>query len=270
MSIRKLHARRCALTLVVIISTYGYSGRPQDAPPTPETPRTIRIVAYNIRHGRGMDDTVDLQRAAAVLTRLQPDLVALQEVDNGVARTAVVDQARTLGRLTGMQAVFGKFMDYQGGQYGMAILSKHPIVSSTNHMLPPGEEPRSALAARIRLAGSDRVVVLVGIHFYRTEAERSAQAVRLLQLLDHETAPVILAGDFNSTPDSDVMQVFADPWTIPDKGEDHYTFPATAPGREIDFILYRPDDAFRVIESRVVAETLASDHRPILLVLEMR
>src|SRR5690606_41483172 len=85
---------------------------------------TWRIVSYNIRHGRGADNEVDLERTAAVLRRLDPDVVALQEVDQGVARSGGEDQAARLGELLGMHHAFGAFMDYQGGHYGMAILSQ--------------------------------------------------------------------------------------------------------------------------------------------------
>lgn len=233
-----------------------------------ETPKTLRILAYNIHHGAGLDGVLDLQRIADVITRAAPDVVALQEVDSTVARTNGVDQATALAELTGMQAVFGHFMDYQGGRYGMALLSKLPITESTNHRLPDGEEPRSALAIRFRLPNTDDEILVVGIHFYRSEEERLAQVHHVLEIFGHETAPVILAGDFNSTPGSSVMNLAGEQWSFPDKAADGFTFPANEPEREIDFVGYRPGDRFRVVESRVVAESVASDHRPVLLTLE--
>ena len=64
--------------------------------------------------------------------------------------------------------MFGPFMVYDGGRYGMAILSRLPVVSSNNLVIPPGEELRSALTPRVRLASGSEVVV-VGIHLYATE-----------------------------------------------------------------------------------------------------
>ncbi|HUG27420.1 MAG TPA: endonuclease/exonuclease/phosphatase family protein, partial [Gemmatimonadales bacterium] len=105
---------------------------------TPPDPVTLRVVSYNIRHGRGMDGEVNLERTAAVLRQLTPDIVALQEVDNRVTRSGGEDQAAVLGGLLGMEHAFGSFMDYQGGQYGMAILSRHPIVRVDPVRLPEG------------------------------------------------------------------------------------------------------------------------------------
>lgn len=230
---------------------------------------TLRILAYNIHHGAGNDEVLDLERIAALIRSLEPDLVALQEIDNGTERTERVNQAAELGRMTGLGSVFGPFMDYQGGQYGMALLSDLPFVNPTNHQLPEGPEPRTSLVLHVQLPGGGELL-FAGIHFYRSDEERMAQARRLLHLLENETVPVILAGDFNSTPDSEVMALIGESFTVPSKGEDHLTFRSDRPDREIDFIVYRPGERFRVIESRVIDEPVASDHRPVLLVLEVR
>ena len=223
----------------------------------------LRVMSYNIKHGRGMDDVVDLERAAAVIRRVRPDVVTLQEVDVGCLRSGSVDEAQRLGALSGMHAVFGRFMDYDGGEYGMALLSRHPILSWTNHILPPGEEPRSAVAARIRLPDGGPEVVVVGIHFYRTEEERLAQARALARILADETAPVVLAGDFNSQPDSPVMRFLEETWTNVPKGSDRFTFPSNGPDIEIDHILVRPASRFDVLRLEVLDEPVVSDHRPL-------
>ena len=138
-------------------------------------PDTIRVLAYNIHHGEGMDSVLDLARIAALIRDADPDLVALQEVDSVVERTERTDQAAELGRLTGMEYRFGSFMPYQGGAYGMAVLSRWPIEEETNWRLSDGAEPRTALGVRVRTE-SDQTLVLVGIHFYRSPEEWLAQA----------------------------------------------------------------------------------------------
>ncbi len=105
-------------------------------------PTTLRILAYNIHHGAGNDEVLDLERIAELIRSLDPDLVALQEIDNRTERTGGVAQAARLGQLTGMGSAFGKFMDYQGGEYGMAVLSRLDYEKPTNHVLPAGPEPR--------------------------------------------------------------------------------------------------------------------------------
>jgi len=235
--------------------------------PSPKTD-TLRILAYNTHHGEGMDEVLNLGRIGELISELDPDLVTLQEIDNQVERTASVDQAGAYGALTDMEPLFGDFMDFQGGQYGMALLSRLPILDWTNYRLPPGEEPRSALTARLQIPGSEREVVIAGIHFYRTEEERLAQAQSLMEALEDEEGLVILAGDFNSTLGSPVMELLETVWAVAHKDGSPFTFPADGPAREIDFVLVRPKGGFRVLEHRVLDEEVASDHRPIFLVLE--
>ena len=228
----------------------------------------LRVMTYNIKHGHGNDGVLDLERAAAVIEAADPDVVALQEVDQGCARSGGVDQAAWLGERLGMASAFGPFMDYDGGRYGMALLSKLPVVSSRNIALPPGAEPRSALAARLRTVDGGELVV-VGVHLYATEQERLAQAQALLGELEGEAAPVILAGDFNSEPGSPVLDLFGQAWNHPDKGEDRFTFPSDGARREIDYILVRSRGELSVAGIDVLDEPLVSDHRPVVLELQL-
>jgi endonuclease/exonuclease/phosphatase family metal-dependent hydrolase len=247
------------------------SGPPPSGPPSPRgpAPDTIRVLAYNIHHGEGMDEVVDLERIAALIRSVDPDLVALQEVDSATTRTGGVDQAAELGRLTGLEPVFGAFMPYQGGAYGMAVLSRWPVVASRNLRLPDGAEPRTSLAVTVTSPEARRLR-FVGVHFYRTDNERLAQALRLEGHLAGDTVPTILAGDFNSTPGSEVLAHLAAGWTVVDKGADRLTFPSHGPEREIDFVLYRPAARWTVVGARLLDEPVASDHRPVLVELVLR
>lgn len=236
---------------------------------------TLRVAAYNVRHGAGMDDRVDLTRAADVLRALDADVITLQEIDRGVERTGGVDQATLLGEMLGMQAHFGDFMPYQGGAYGMAVLSRLPVVGVRNIRLPDGEEPRSALEVQVVAgdaggAGEPRVVSVVGIHLYMTPEERLAQADTLSARLEDVEHPVVLAGDFNSRRGDIVLRSLVDAgWLVLDKEGPSDTYPADVPAREIDFVMLRPGAAFEVVEHRVVDEREASDHRPLFVVLRL-
>jgi len=225
-------------------------------------------MSYNIKHGRGNDGVVDLERAAAIIEAASADVVTLQEVDERCGRSGGVDQAAWLGERLGMEPLFGPFMDYDGGRYGMAVLSRLPVVSWRNIVLPAGAEPRSALAARVR-AADGRELVVVGIHLYATEEQRLAQARTVLGAFAEERAPVILSGDFNSEPGSSVMRLFGERWTNPDKGEDRFTFSSDVPTKEIDYILVRSSGTVRVVGVDVLDEPIASDHRPLILELEV-
>jgi len=260
---------RGVLVALVPLFIAAYSGRRDSSQDAGVATDTLRVLAYNIHHGAGMDELLDLERIAALIRRVDPDLVALQEVDSVTSRTDSVDQAVELGRLTGLEPVFGRFMPYRGGAYGMALLSRWPIVESSNLRLPEGEEPRTALSALVASPKTGRRVRFVGIHFYRTEEERLAQAIRLEDLLGDDV-PTVLAGDFNSTPGSAVLAHLAQSWVIIEKGDDHLTFPSYAPEREIDFVLLRPGDRFEVIGQRLITEPVASDHRPLVVDLVVR
>jgi len=224
---------------------------------------TLRILSYNIHHGEGMDEQVDLQRIADLIRSMRPDVVALQEVDSMVDRTNRIDQASVLGKLTGLQPVFGAFMPYQGGAYGMAVLSRWHVMKSRNIRLPEGEEPRTSVTVWLRSPETGQDIVLSDIHFYRTEEERLSQAGSLERELEYEEEPVILAGDFNSEPGSAVIEMLARDFQIVEKGQDRLTFSSFDPVREIDFVMVRPEPRIEVLRHTVLDEPVASDHRPI-------
>ena len=129
--------RRAVPMVLLVVSLSGTDGSPaaasESGSPPEGTQTTLRILAYNIHHGAGNDEKLDLERIARLVHSLDPDLVALQEVDDRTERTGRVDQAAELGRLTGMAWAFGSFMDYEGGRYGMAVLSALPFAESRNH-----------------------------------------------------------------------------------------------------------------------------------------
>lgn len=255
--------RRFAV-LILLLLPFG-ACRTGYRAPTPDS-GPLRVVSYNIRHGRGVDDTVNLERTAVVLRALQPDLVGLQEVDNRVTRSGGVDEALRLGELLGMNHAFGRFMDYQGGRYGMGILSRHPIGRVIEVRLPDGNEPRVALAVEIRPPGLP-VFMAVNVHFdwVTDDGFRFAQASALTHFLDSLSMPWILLGDFNDEPGSRTLALFqqrADEARKP--ADNRFTFSSTEPVKEIDFIFGGPKGRWRMGAARVVAERVASDHRPVV------
>lgn len=227
-------------------------------------PHTLRVVAYNIKHGRGMDGKVDLNRIAEVILKLNPDLLALQEVDKFCERSGNRDLAAELGKTLKMEHRFGKFMDFQGGEYGMAILSRFPIKETYRHSLPEGAEPRCALEVQVEVNGMQSPISFIGIHNdWTNEAIRVDQIDALLTAIEGRSHPVILAGDFNGEPSDDSMQTLRKAqWTILDKGNKK-TFPSDDPQKEIDFIVTRGFSQTSV-EHDVIDERVASDHRPIV------
>ena len=93
----------------------------------PTTRPTLRVLTYNIHHGEAMDRKFDYERLANTISRLKPDVVALQEVDNQTKRASGVDQAAELGKRLKMNHVFGNALYHSDGQYGEAVLSRFPL-----------------------------------------------------------------------------------------------------------------------------------------------
>lgn len=246
------------LALLIVAGHFTARGLGQE----PDPPR-LRVLTYNIHHGRGMDGVFDYERLARIINDLQPDLVALQEVDRGVRRSHQVDQPAVLSELTSLHAAFGNALYYQGGEYGEAILSRFPLDEVRAHHLPfhPGLEPRTALAARVRPGEGLPELLFVGTHLcHQREETRTEQTTRLNTLFAEADLPVILAGDLNARPGSAPMDVLL---------EEHWV-DAIAPQSRIDYILYRRDDPWHVAEVQILDEPVASDHQPVLAVLEWR
>jgi endonuclease/exonuclease/phosphatase family metal-dependent hydrolase len=234
-------------------------------------PARVRVLTYNIHHGEGMDGRIDLARQAEVLNRAAPDLVALQEVDRATKRSGGVDQLAELARLTGLTPAFGRAIEFQGGGYGVGVLSRLPVRGLRQRLLPgsPDREPRTALTVDVDLPGGGPRVQFTATHLDqgREAADKLAQASYLAAALSHRNDQLgILAGDMNTRPETEPMQILARHWTdtFADPPPDAYG----RPRRRIDYVMVRPVQAWRVIESRYVDEPLASDHQPVLVLLE--
>ncbi len=232
--------------------------------------RTYRILSYNIYHGEGMDGKIDLPRLAKVIKSTEPDLVALQEVDHINRRTGMVDQTAALSKLTGLNGRFGRQIDFMGGQYGQAILSRFPLGESTIHILPgtPVRETRIAFEVVIRDPSGDISFVSTHLH-HNNKVFREQQATTLNDIFEKVSRPVILAGDLNANPDSKPIGILLKGWKNATTGKELYTYPSKKPKNQIDYVFVRPRDKFRLLETRVIPEDMASDHLPILAVLEL-
>jgi endonuclease/exonuclease/phosphatase family metal-dependent hydrolase len=239
---------------------------------TPTEPRQITVMTYNIHHAEGTDGKLDLERIAGVIRSADADFVALQEVDVGTKRTHGVNQARELGRLTRMRPFFSAAMPFQGGQYGNAILSRFSTPSGHWRavQLPhqPGgrREPRAAVSVAIV-----ELTEFISTHLDHTPepSDRLAQAEAINRELAREgdDTPAILAGDFNCTPDSPPMVELLKQWTLVSGGGP--SIPSSQPSKSIDHVLVRPAERWRVVSSRVIDEPVASDHRPVVVTLEL-
>jgi endonuclease/exonuclease/phosphatase family metal-dependent hydrolase len=267
---------RAAILLTVFLTACASRVAP------PNSPATLRVLVYNIHAGKTAAGVDNLAGIADLVRTTGADVVLLQEVDRGTRRSGNVDQPAVLAASTGYHAAFGSALDYDGGKYGIAILSRWPIVAETLIHLPVNPpqqraggsyEPRGALRAILatpygRLmalnthldASRDDKWRLQEIHVLAGLALDAGRAERLL----------VVGGDLNSTPESLVQKVmqrngFRDSWSECGSGEG-LTYPDDAPVKRIDYLYLTGE--MRCSAARVI-ETGVSDHRPLLVELSL-
>ena len=239
-----------------------------------DSSKTVRVLSFNILHGATTKGDFDLDVIASVIKKADPDLVALQEVDFKTNRAKKYDLATELGWRTQLIPLFGKAMNYDDGEYGEGVLSRHTFLSTRNVSLPysPGNEPRAALEIVTTTASND-TIAFIGTHLdhLRDEKDRVAQAKKINEVFSQNTYPTILAGDLNAEPGSTPMNILEEMWAASyDKENIAYTFPSSNPSKKIDYVLFYPKNRWKVLETQVIQDSIASDHCAYLVVLELR
>lgn len=235
--------------------------------------RPLRVMTYNIHGGRGTDGRVDLARIADVVASFDPDLLALQEVDVNRSRSGDVDQVQDLSQRLGLEARFGMTIEVGTEQYGIATLTRLPILTTYQLALPwraanPRSEPRCALVTRVDWHGTE--VDMINTHLSVRFGERDGQVATILEALAADDIPdaatTIVAGDFNCTP-----------WSRPFRAlrgglraaASPRSWPSALPLIPLDHILFK--GRFRVVRSgpwRGAGVRRASDHVPVFAELE--
>lgn len=237
-------------------------------------PLTLRVLCYNIHHGEGIDGRFDLERIARLITDHRADLVALQEVERGTARTGRRDLATELGRLTGLTPHFVKNIPYQGGEYGTAVLTRFRVKQTAHTLLRKfGEgEQRGVQQLLIEVHGRELLFLNTHLDHRRESVEREHSVEQIRGLVAAAGGrPVILCGDFNATPDSNVIrrmgEFMTDAWAVAGSGPGH-TVPVREPRRRIDYV-WVTAPALTPVRMEVL-RTEASDHLPVLAELHLR
>ncbi len=152
------------------------------------------VATFNIHHGRGTDGILDLTRTAAAIEATGADLVALQELDRGLARTGRIDQPRALEELTGLKVHFFPTLKRGGGDYGIALAAREALDAEYRQL--PGlsaEEPRGVVVTRWR------DITVVGTHIAQPRGPRRRQIPALAEMVGLLERPVLVMGDLNST-----------------------------------------------------------------------
>lgn len=259
------------MRVIVVAVLLGLAG----AVPANDKPEqnALRVLTYNIHHGEGTDGKLDLARIAGVIKAAKPDLVALQEVDRNTTRTGKVDQAAELAKLTGLNAEFGKAIDLQGGGYGLAVLSRFPLTGAKVHALPGKErqEARIVLQVTVEPGGRFPALTFLNTHLQHDDGPtREKQVAKIDELFGTATGAFVLTGDLNAAPNSAPIKALTKNWAFATEpgGKGLLTIPSDAPKQQIDYVLFRPAGQFRATEAKVIEEKVASDHRPVLALLE--
>ncbi len=235
-----------------------------------EKKNTLKVLSYNVRHCNppAHKGVIDVEAIAKVIKDANPDLVALQEIDRFTKRSGEeLDQAKELGRLTGMHSYFVKAINWDGGEYGIAVLSKYKILDSIHLQLPmaEGKAGEARAVAIIKVKIKRKHILFASTHLDIVKEHRELQASAIADYFGEQKLPVILAGDFNDIPGSKTLTILQDHFRITcaelSCGK---TFPQVNPDRTIDYIMYNPEAKFKTIIHKVIPEEYASDHRPII------
>jgi len=237
----------------------------------------IKMLTYNVHHCNPPDkhDVIDIAAIAAVIKQQKADVVALQEIDVNTARSGKINEAEQLAIKAGYKSFFfAKAMDYDGGQYGIAILSKYQLTDTKAYSLPKdswgnGGEPRMLATATITLAGGKTISIgCTHLEAYNKKS-RQLQVEEICRIGEATVFPFIIAGDFNANEGSDVINTL----------DQHFrrtcnncppTFWEEGETGAIDFIAVKPEAAFTVLSHKVVQNKIASDHMPVLAELQLK
>lgn len=226
---------------------------------------TLRIMSYNIHHGVGMDEKADYDRLAKTIKRMDPDIVALQEVDSVTLRSRGADILQELSENVLMHRIFVPAIPYQGGKYGIGLLSKEKPLAYRCLTLPGREEQRVLLVAEF-----DRYVVCC-THLSLTPADQLASVDLIIQAVGQYAKPVFLAGDLNTLPDSEVSKKLKEKFALLTDAKQK-TYPAPEPRECLDYIWgYTGNGSTYAVAGRqVVNDPVASDHRPVFAAVRLK
>jgi endonuclease/exonuclease/phosphatase family metal-dependent hydrolase len=264
-------------TVVVALAATVYSAA---CVPFVRKDDSVRVLVFNIHAGKDASGKDNIADVARLIRSTNVDIALLQEVDRNTNRSGNVDQVQTLAAATGFGSAFGRSLDYDGGQYGIAALARHGFIYDETVGLPVtplqeraggSHEPRVALLA-VAASGLGRLQTInTHLDASGTDSYRRQEVEGVLNIVRARLSavtPVLVAGDFNSEPDSAVVSRLRDTglrdaWTDCGRG-DGFTYPADRPTKRIDYVFLGGTlrcTAAEVLDSQV------SDHRPLLVTL---
>ncbi|WP_291777858.1 endonuclease/exonuclease/phosphatase family protein [Cecembia sp.] len=242
--------------------------------------QTLRILSYNIYHGEnpyamGQSTVCEV---ADFIQEINPDFVALQEVDSMTNRTAsfvgeALDLTDIWANKTKMYGFFAKAIDFSGGGYGEAVLSKGSASFEAVQLpIPKGGEGRSMAIAYSKNKG-EIPLTFAGTHLcHEFEENRTAQVKAIIARFKSSENPVIVAGDFNLEPDEEGYALmsthFYDAGLL--FGDSSYTFSTEKPEIRIDYIWLSKNTEWSVEEFKIMNDVVYSDHLPVFAIIQFK
>ncbi len=264
------HIRRFATLSAVVLALamlIAVRSMLRDEEPAISIPlqREMTVMTYNIQAGFSRDNHWSLEQIARTIEAQQPDIVILQEVSRGWFILTGVDQARWLSQRLDMPLIFGPAS--RDGLWGNVILTRAPVSSITVRQFTSTVNlRRSAIAAQVETESG-------AIWVYATHLDNPDEAgtVRLEQVdqllaLWNGRTPAIVGGDFNATPDSDVVQRLLNAGLVDTGAELGPEATTSETGRRIDYIFVTPDIAVLAAQ---IPEVWTSDHKPVVAQLAL-
>lgn len=221
----------------------------------------MRVMTYNIRGGWGMDGGWSTERIADVVLEQAPDILCLQEVHQRLPQSRFVDQPGRLQKALGLPVVFQANLRLGAGAYGLALVSRYPVNSVQNHLLPSVREQRGAL--EVNLTTPNGLLTVFCTHWGLNGVERERQGARLAELIAAVPGPVLVCGDFNEDAGAPGLRLLLSQSDLQDAdaAEKCLTYPSDTPAARIDYVLYSSE---LVLQNIFPVTTLASDHLPLV------
>lgn len=232
---------------------------------------TINVMTYNVHHCNppAVKGKIDVDAIAEVIKSNNVDIAFIQETDVRTDRVGGIDQAQELSQKSGLKFFrFFKAIDLAGGEYGVTIISVFPLDSAACYPLyKEGESEQRVLGTAVVTLKDKRKLLLACTHLDLSSRLREVEVAQIDSILSKVDKPVILCGDFNATPSSKEIKFMEQRYSSSAK-EYIFTFPNKDPETTIDYIFFSKTPMLRAISHRVLQGINASDHLPVLSVLE--
>ena len=262
------------VTICCLIAFYGCTVKKETATSkTTDSSGQLKILCYNIHHANPPSKVgfIDIDAIARVINDSKADVVTLQEVDKNTVRSGKMDQAKVIAEKTGMNYHFFKAIDHDGGDYGLAILSRFPLKDIKSFPLPQKVLAEKRILAQVTIKIVKQDVIFANTHMDATRGHenRTAQMQFITDLYKNTTAPIIISGDFNSKDGSEAIKLLDQQFKRTCITNCPPTVPQINPRSTIDYIATKNID-WPMLKHEVIEEIYASDHRPISAIFKIK